>query len=445
MQKIKFNNYDIKVNLETGKINYSSSKENTKISFIGTLTNLKPEDTSFFSSQNNQTFDLENYLSNLSLLELNISQLCNMKCSYCFANSGTYDNIGVMTFETAKKAIDLFYEKRKNKRISISFFGGEPFLNFNVIKEVVEYIKSQFNEYNTVFQIATNGTIVSDEILKFLKDNSFSIQVSLDGNQYFHDKYRTFLDGKPTYKKIVLNIKKMKEAGVEPKVRITFCHQNTEVKKIFSFLTNDLNVQVNVSSVMSKDKNVLLNQKDLNTIYQEYLEIFEDAITSEKYKVVLLNKNLRDMILYCFETENLNCLTTRSYFCGAGLGMLSVDIYGNIYPCHGFIGHDQFILGSVYNNIDRTKLKQFFDQIHIINKKECLNCIIRNFCGGGCSFYFNEINNNISLPHEGFCGLIKSLYKLAIIFYVNMKEKGIPKELIESPLYLELNDILVDN
>ncbi|MDI9394822.1 MAG: radical SAM protein [Euryarchaeota archaeon] len=445
MQKTKFNNYDIQVDLETGKINYSNLKENTKISFFGTFSDIKTENTSYFSSQDNQTFDLEYLLSSLCSLELNISQLCNMNCKYCFANSGTYGNAGMMSFETAKIAIDLLYGKTNNNHISIKFFGGEPLLNFTLIREIVEYIRSQYNGYNTDFEIATNGTIISEEILKLIKENSFNVQVSLDGDQCSHDKHRTFLDGTPTYEKIVSNIKKMKEAGIKPQIRTTFSHQNMDMKKFLLYYTNDLGLQVNFSPVMSKDSNLLLTEKDLIAIYQVYLEIFEDAVASDKYKGVLLNRVLRDMVLYCFETENPSLLTSKSYFCGAGLRMLSVDISGNIYPCHGFIGNDQFNFGNVYTCLDKSKLKHFLDRIHIANKSKCLSCVARNFCGGGCSHFFNETNDNVSLPHEGFCGFVKVLYKLAIIFYVNMKEKGISKEIVKSPLLTELNDILLDN
>lgn len=438
-------NYDIQVNLENGKICYFNSKKSTNISFFGPKPNIKIEKTTYFGFPDYEIFDPENYLSNICSLELNVSQICNMSCTYCFATSGTYGNSGIMLFETAKKAIDLLYNISKKNRISIKFFGGEPFLNFNLIKEVVEYVGDRFNGYDVDFQIATNGTIITEEILELIKNYSFSIQVSLDGNQLSHNKYRTFLDGTPTYELIISNLEKMREAGIEPQIRTTFCHKSEKITDFLLYYINNLNLQVNVSPVMSKDENVLLNQEDIDTIYQEYLDIFKDTIESRKYKGVLFNKVLREMILYCFETENLTVLTPRPYFCGAGLRMLSIDIAGNIYPCHGFIGHDQFNLGNVDTNIDQSKLKQFLDRIHIANKKECLNCIARNFCGGGCSHYFYETNDNISLPHEGFCGFVKTFYKLAIIFYVNMKEKRIPKELLKSSLYIELNDILLDN
>jgi uncharacterized protein len=448
------NDFDIKVNLETGKISYSTSKEGTNISFFGKAPKMKIEKTTYFDVPKQHNFDPEDYLSSVYSLELNVSQICNMKCAYCFAAGGTYGDSGLMSFQTSKKAIDLFYDitKNKHKHISICFFGGEPFLNFNLIREIVFYTENRFNGYDIDYETSTNGTIVTDEIIHFVKDYPFKIQVSLDGNQENHDKYRKFSDGTPTYREIVSNIKKMKESGLNLQIRSTICHQIENIKDFVSFYANDLNVKLYMLPVMSEDPSISLNEDDLNTIYQEYINIFNNSLKYDKYNEVMLNSILRTMILYCFETENLSLVKPRPFFCGAGLRMLTVDVSGDIFPCHGFVGHDQYNLGNVNNSVDTHKLKQFLDSIHIANKEKCLNCIARNFCGGGCSHFFNVVNKNIILPHESFCGFVITLYKLAIIFYVNMKEKGIPKELVKSPsfielspLFIELSDLLVDN
>jgi uncharacterized protein len=438
------NNYDIQVTLETGKITYTKSKEDTKILFYETESNMRSEETTHFDFPYSQLFDLENCLSNVRSLELNISQTCNMNCTYCFGDGGTYGNLGMMSFKTAKKAIDLFYNTSKKNNVRVNFFGGEPLLNFKLIKEITSYITNQFNDYDTEYYITTNGTIINEEILDFIRDYQFIIQVSLDGNQFFHDKYRKFSNGMPTYEVIISNLKKMRELGIFPRIRSTFCHGCTENNSLLMYI-NELDAEVHMSPVLSKGRNLLLDQDDLNIIYQEFLEIFEDALKFSKYKGVLFNRDLRNMILHCFEAENLPFLIPKPYFCGAGSSMLSVDISGDIYPCHGFIGNEKFNLGNVDTNIDIHKLKQFVDCTHIANKKECLNCDTRNICGGGCRYYFYETNGDLNSPHEGFCGLMKTLYKLAIIFYVNLKEKGIPKELVESTILIKLNDILMGN
>lgn len=124
--------------------------------------------------------------------------------------------------------------------------------------------------------------------------------------------------------------------------------------------------------------------------------------------------------------------------------MISVDISGNIYPCHGLVGNEEFKLGNVTDGLKIDKLEEFLRQIHLINKKRCSICFARNFCGGGCSHYFYLVNRDVNLPHEGFCELMRTLYKLAIIFCVYMKDQELPEDLARYPFLAELNDILID-
>ncbi len=425
---VQKNGYDISVNLNTGNINYFYIGGDIKVSF--------------FETSSGVNFDSKSTLIKIDTLELIVSQVCNMNCTYCFANQGIYDNSGLMTLKTAKRSLDLLHSISDSDHLKIAFFGGEPFLNFDLIKEVVIYANKIFKDRKLNFVIATNGTIINREMLEFIKNNSISIQVSIDGKKDSHDKYRTFNDGMPTYEKIFHNVKSMKEFGIEPVARATISHKNMVIKDFIPFSINDLNLRMNFWPIMSKDNDLLLNPDDYVKMYQEFLEIYNDMIDSSNYKLTSFNKVLRNMILYHFETDNSSSAKQNSFFCGAGTSMISIDISGNIYPCHGFVGDDQFNMGNINAGINFNKLKRFVDHIHLANKNECFNCIARDFCGGGCSYRFYFMNHDLNKPSDDFCGFIKTMYKFSIILYVYMKDNGLPKELLINPCLIELYDLL---
>lgn len=422
--------YDIVVDLETDKISYSHLDKYTGISFRGSpqVVNFDPEDST----------------PNISGLDLNISQICNMGCTYCFANQGLYDDVGLMSLEMAKKSVDLFNEISVSNSLTIKFFGGEPLLNFKIMKDLVEYSARALEDRHLDFEISTNGTIINEEILNFFKDNPIRIQVSVDGDKNYHDIYRRFRDGKPSYETIIKNLKIMKDFGLNPEIRATLCHKNTDIKVFLKYFTNELGIKSKISPVMSEDVNVMLGVEDFAEIYRNYLDLYREVRVTKKYKAIFYNSILSAMILHCFDANSSSRPKPRPYFCGAGIRMISVDMSGNIYPCHGFIGQDEFRMGNVYDSLDILKLKKFLKRINLAHKEGCLNCFARNFCGGGCSHCFQFLNGDVNLPHSSFCEFIRTMYKLAIIFYVYMRDQGLPEDLVRYSGLIELNDLLMD-
>jgi uncharacterized protein len=419
--------YDISVDLGTGNIDYSRSSGSLNLSFCGLLRDIKvtPEETK----------------PRISTLELNISQACNMGCSYCFANQGEYDNAGLMSVEMAKRSVDILKKIPTMDQITISFFGGEPLLNLDTMNEIADYSIKTLKDKKVSFQIATNGTILNPEILELFRKYKFKIQVSIDGNKEHHDKYRRYKDGRPSYDTSVENIKIMKESRLNPCVRATLCHGNTDIAAFIQNFVGDFGIGIRLSPVMSIDRELILDEKDCNEIYQSYLEVFRRAEAAKKYKEIFYNSLLSAAISYC---HNLSISRPRPYFCGSGVRMISVDACGNVYPCHGLVGIEQFKIGNVIDGINLEKLEEFLAQVHLVNKKSCSTCFARDFCGGGCCHYFYLTNGNLNLPHDGFCGLMRTLYKLAVIFCVYMKDQELPEDLARDPFLVELNDILLD-
>lgn len=420
-------NYDITVNLETGKISYSDLGSETRISFCGIPPKAEfiPRDRSL----------------NINSFYLIISQNCNMGCTYCFANKGMYYKAGLMSKKTAKDALSLFNDISSSD-CEITFFGGEPLLNFDVIRETVNYAKELFKGRTVGFGLVTNGTIISNEIIEFFKKNGFMVQVSVDGNENFHDKHRKFRNGQPTYQKIMQNVRGMKEAGVFVGVRATLCHGNTDIKDFIKYCAIDLGINAGIVPVRSNDKDMIFGKDDVDALYKIYMEEYEEIVSTGEITKILRNPLLCSMIRICFEMENLSPAKFEPHFCQAGKNSITVDVSGDIYPCHTFIGYEGFRMGNI-NNPDMEKIQDFVEKAHWKNKTTCPDCFARIVCGGGCSNASYTANGDMRIPYKHFCEFMRSMFKLAIIFYVYMKKGGLPYEWVKSPVYLELGDLLL--
>jgi uncharacterized protein len=420
-------NYDITVNQETGKISYLEISGETRISFCGIPPKVEfiPEDRSL----------------DISSLFLVVSQDCNMCCTYCFANDGMYDKAGLMSAKTAKKAVELFRDIT-HSNCRITFFGGEPLLNFEVIRETVNYAGELFKDRTVSFALVTNGTIITNEIVDFLKKNGFIVQVSVDGNERFHDNHRKFKDGRPTYQEIMLNVKAMKEAGVFVSVRATLCHGNTDLKDFLKYCANDLGVNVGFVPVRSDEEELIFGKEDVDALCKTYKDMFQEVVATGRFTEILRSPPLAAMIRTCFELENLPPAKFEPDFCHAGKKSITVDTSGDVYPCHTFIGYEGFRMGNI-ECPDMENIQNFVEKAHWKNKITCPHCFARIYCGGGCSHASYTANGDIRVPYKHFCEFMRSMFKLAIIFYVHMKKEGLPYAWVKNPVYLELADLLL--
>jgi uncharacterized protein len=381
----------------------------------------------------------------LSSMSLNVSQICNMKCSYCWANEGSYNNKGLMDLNVAKKSINLL-KTFSTSDCSVTLFGGEPLLNFDVIKNIIPYAIDIFGERKIRFTIITNGTILNDEIIQIIKDYSILMKISIDGDIQHHDKNRTFKDGSPTYQKIITNVNKLKSAGISPEIRATLCHQNTNIKEFFDYFINNLNLTADVTPVRSIDKNIMFDKDDLAELYKNYLDIYKQLLDDGNLKCFLNNEMLNRMVVRCCdESEMLS--QNKTWGCDAGRGLIAIDIEGDIYPCPSFIGHEKFIMGNI-DDINFQKLRNFARSTHISNKNKCLSCDIKNICGGGCLHHNYTMSGDVAIPDEIQCEFNKSMYALGTMFYNYMKENELPAALVRdsalarSPELIELYRIL---
>ena len=347
---------------------------------------------------------------NLCALTLMVSQECNMRCAHCYGDCGEYNNKGMMTSETAIKAIDYLVENTKEDKLAIAFLGGEPLLNFSLIKEVVEYCSKISSESNKKFSytITTNGTLLNDEIEKFLIDNNIKTQISIDGTKNNHDRMRYFKHKKPSYDIVVDKTKSMREKKLLT-ARATLSPENLDYVGTFKHL-NELGF---VGIPIEPAKN-LLGEIDLETEYDEYkkyAEFFKEQVKNQHYDIASKMTDFNKAM------EKIDNATKRNYGCGAFHRMYAVDIDGSLYPCHRFVGHPEFSVGNIFDN-KKNDVEKWH---HVDSRDKCSSCWMKNLCGGGCAYENYVENGSINISSAEFCKHMNLLYKTAIDVYIDSK------------------------
>jgi uncharacterized protein len=360
-----------------------------------------------------------------STLCLNVAQDCDLKCEYCFADEGTYGKGSKrMSFRVAKKAIDFLVAKSKNKHnLTICFFGGEPLLNFQVIKKVVDYTQRIRKEKNKQFRfnITTNGTKLTEKIRKFLAKHNINIIFSIDGPKDIHDKMRRFRNGKGSYDEVSKNLLKLiddaNHLGLNFSIRSTFTRWNFDIHRIATHLVNLGCKDISIEPAITKHKNLEIRKSDLQALKEEYMKfakIYIDEIKNGNYYSFFHFRHVMDQ----------TTVATR-YFnqCGAGNGYLAISSDGEIFPCHRFVGNDDFLMGNIFDGKIDKSLNDKFRNAHVNKKKKCLKCWARYICGGGCHAYAIEYNNNILVPFNIECELMKHRIELGVYVYSELRNQ----------------------
>ncbi|UMZ74013.1 thioether cross-link-forming SCIFF peptide maturase [Natranaerofaba carboxydovora] len=356
----------------------------------------------------------------LKALCLNISHTCNMKCKYCFAGGGTFGQDtkkkDLMDFDTAKKAVDFLLENsNERKNCEIDFFGGEPLLNWEVVKKTVHYAreKASKNNKNIKFTLTTNGLSLDNEVMRFLNEHDFAVVLSLDGRKEINDTNRKSLyDDKSTYDSIVGLYQEFVESRDHKEyfVRGTFSADNLDftrdVEHIYDLGFKDISLE---PVVCSKEKNYSLENVDLDLIKKEYerLTLFyeEKADKGEGFSFYHFEINL----------DGGPCVKKRFSGCGAGSEYLAITPSGEIYPCHQFVGNDEFVMGDLKKSflVDQS-VKNKFNEHNFLSKKKCKECWAKFHCGGGCHANAYLFNGNMEEPHKTGCELLKKRIECAL-------------------------------
>ena len=347
---------------------------------------------------------------------INIAHDCNLKCEYCFAAKGDFGcGKELMTLDTAKKAIDFLIDKSEGRRnLEVDFFGGEPLMNFNVIRDTIEYARSIEKKYdkNFRFTITTNGLLLDDEKIDFINREMDNVVLSLDGRKKINDKLRLTKSGKSSYEMIVPKYQKLikNRKGKDYYVRGTFTKNNLDFSEDVIHMYNLGFENMSIEPVVSDPRlNYSIKEEDLEKIFEEY-EILAKKIIEIKKK----NKKI-NFFHFMIDLEKSPCAIKKFKGCGCGNEYVAVTPNGDIYPCHQFVGQDEFKMGNLNDNTFSQPLKNKFSSNNIYSKDECKKCWAKYFCSGGCSANNFNFEKNINTPHKISCDLQKKRLECAIM------------------------------
>ncbi len=353
---------------------------------------------------------------------LNIAHDCNLKCDYCFASQGDFKGVkSMMSLEVGKKAFDYLVKNSGNRvNLEVDFFGGEPLMNFDVVKQLVAYGRSIEAENNKHFRftITTNGVLLDDEKIDFINENMDNVVLSLDGRKEINDNMRKTLNDKGSYDVIVGNFKRLveKRNGKGYFVRGTFTSNNLDfsedVKHIHELGFESISVEPVVAN--PKESYALTNEHvdTLRNEYEKLARLYLEANKNDEGKFDFFHFNL--------ELDNGPCVYKRAIGCGAGVEYLAVTPEGDFYPCHQFVGDENFIIGNVNDGVTKIDMVEEFKTVSVNNKENCKNCWAKYYCSGGCHANAFNFNNNIKIPYEVGCELEKKRVECSIFIKSQM-------------------------
>lgn len=355
--------------------------------------------------------------SYIKALCLNVVHDCNLRCKYCFADEGEYKGCRKpMSAEVGKRAIDYVLENSGNiKNIEVDLFGGEPLMVFDTIKEIVDYAKEKDKLYNKNirFTMTTNATLLNDEIIDYIDKNMGNIILSIDGRKEVNDNVRIRVDGSGCYDRILPNIKKMvdrRDPSKQYYARGTFTRENTDFFEDVMALANEGFSEISIEPVVLPDShNLSIRREDLPKIYEQY-----DMLYKEMLRRAENNDNPFKFYHFNIDLNGGPCVYKRIAGCGAGHEYVAITPDGDIYPCHQFVGNEEFLLGNINSGIKNKNLSKDFKNAHIYNKPKCKECWARFYCSGGCQANNFNFNGDIHLPYEIGCEMQKKRIECAI-------------------------------
>lgn len=362
-----------------------------------------------------EAFELEP-TSYVKAICLNIIHDCNLRCRYCFADQGEYKGKReAMSAEVGKAAVDFLIKNSGTvKNLDIDFFGGEPLMAFDTIKEVVAYareLEKQFGK-NIRFTITTNAMLLNEERADYLNKNMHNIVLSIDGRKETNDQVRLTKRGTGSYDIILPNIKRMVEKRDKGKlyyIRGTFTHENTDFYEDVMALANEGFKEISIEPVvLSEGEELAITREDIPEIYKAY-----DNLYYEMLERIGTEKEFQ-FYHFTIDLEGGPCLYKRISGCGAGSAYVAITPKGDIYPCHQFVGKEEFKLGNLNEETFDHRLSKEFAEAHLYNKPTCYNCWARFYCGGGCHANNYNFNKDIHVPYEIGCELFKKRTECAI-------------------------------
>ena len=363
-----------------------------------------------------------NYKNNSKVIKalcLHVAHTCNLNCSYCFASQGKYQgDRAIMSYEVGKRAFDFLIENSGSRRnLEVDFFGGEPLMNWDVVKKLVAYARSIEKEHNKNFRftLTTNGLLIDDEVIDFLNKEMSNVVLSLDGRREVHDLFRKDYAGNGSYDKIVPKFKKLVEArqGKDYYVRGTFTHNNVDFTNDIFHMADLGFTELSMEPVVCAPTDpCALTPEDMPKIFEQY-EILAKEMLKRK-------KEGRPFTFYHYmlDLKNGPCIYKRITGCGSGTEYMAVTPWGELFPCHQFVGDPKYSLGNIYDGVTNVEIQEGFRSCNAYARPECADCWARLYCSGGCAANSYHATGSINGIYEYGCELFKKRIECAVMMQV---------------------------
>lgn len=445
VHQYKNNGYNIVLDVNSGAIHVvdevtydviAAYEKNSKEEIVEKLSGTYPEedineayDEVTELKKNEELFtpdEYEDYIDGLAdrptvvkALCLHIAHDCNLACRYCFAEEGEYHGRrALMSYEVGKKALDFLIANSGTRRnLEVDFFGGEPLLNFQVVKDLVKYGREQEKIHNKNFRftLTTNGVLLDDDIIAFANKEMSNVVCSIDGRKEINDKMRPFRKGDGSYDLIVPKFQKLAESRGQDKyyVRGTFTKNNLDFSEDVLHLANLGFKQISVEPVVAEETDsYALREEDLPVLFEQYDKLAKEMVERKK-----AGKDF-NFFHFMIDLEGGPCVAKRLSGCGSGTEYLAVTPWGDFYPCHQFVGKEEFIMGNVDEGIKNLDLQRKFKKCNVYAKPKCRECFAKFYCSGGCAANSYNFTGDINNAYEVGCELQKKRIECAIMIKV---------------------------
>ena len=350
---------------------------------------------------------------------LHIAHTCNLNCSYCFASQGKYHgDRALMSFEVGKRAFDFLVENSGSRRnLEVDFFGGEPLMNFDVVKELVAYARSIEKEKgkNFRFTLTTNGMLIDDDVIDFANREMSNVVLSLDGRKEIHDCYRVDYAGNGSWERIVPKFQKLVKArdGKNYYMRGTFTHANPDfledIKTMLDLGFTELSMEPVVAAETDSEA---LTAEDMPIVMEQYEKLAELMLQRER------EGRPFTFYHYMLDLKGGPCIYKRISGCGSGTEYMAVTPWGDLYPCHQFVGEEKFKLGDIWQGVTNHPVQDEFAACNVYAREECRNCWARLYCSGGCAANAYHATGSVRGVYEYGCELFRKRMECAIMLAV---------------------------
>ncbi|MBP3380405.1 MAG: thioether cross-link-forming SCIFF peptide maturase [Ruminococcus sp.] len=372
-------------------------------------------DKILFSEDDYEKYAKYSVASPVKAMCLNIAHDCQLRCKYCFASTGDFgQGRKLMSFETGKHAIDFLLENSGDRpNLELDFFGGEPLMNFKVVKQIVEYARSREAEFNKKFRftITTNGLLLDDEKIEFINREMSNVVLSIDGRKSVNDYFRVLPNGQGCYDMILPKYKKLVEGRGDKEyyVRGTFTNKNLDFSNdVFALYEAGFD-QISIEPVVGEGDEYALTMGNLPAVFKEY-EVLAQRILDNEKKGGKFN-----FFHFMLDLDQGPCAIKRLRGCGCGNDYIAITPDGDIYPCHQFVGMEEYKMGNIDEGTFNEEMKADFANCHVYSKPECRKCWAKFYCSGGCNANNYQYMGDVHSAHKISCELEKKRLECAIM------------------------------